>query len=162
MKNIVVILVAFLLMTGCSTQETFETVADDLIAPVSAQVRETVVALPKEAASPTVESESGRIYLCDGYEISVQTFVAGDLDATIRSICGYGRDDLTVMQTQSGNMDRYEFVWACIGEAGDRIGRAAVIDDGNYHYVLMVLGDSGAARENSDAWLQMFRSFHLV
>lgn len=162
LKLTVIIALAVFLLAGCAPQETFETVTDDLIAPVSARVRETVVALPEEAASPTVESESGRIYLCDGYEITVQTFLAGDLDATVRSISGYSLDDLTVMQTESGDADRYEFVWACVGEGGDRIGRAVILDDGDHHYVLMVLGEAQSARENSDQWLQMFRSFRLV
>jgi len=162
LKTMVVFLLALVMLAGCAPQETFETVADDLVAPVSAQVRQTVVELPKEAASPTVESESGRIYLCDGYEISVQTFLAGDLDSTMRSISGYGRSDLTVLQTESEGADRYEFVWACAGEGGDRIGRAVVLDDGDHHYVLMALADSEVAYEKRDEWLQMFRSFRLA
>lgn len=162
MKRWLIFAAVSLLLAGCAPQETFETVADDLITPVSAMVRETAVELPGEAASPTVESESGRIYLCDGYEISVQTFLAGDLEATVRSVCGYDPDDLTVMHTESDGIDRYEFVWACAGEGGDRIGRAAVLDDGSYHYVLMVLGDAEAAREKQADWLRMFQSFKLV
>lgn len=159
LKKWMIIAVLSVFLTGCGAQETFETVADDVAAPAAAQMRQTIVELPKEAASPTVESESGRIYLCDGYEISLQTLLGGDLQSTIRAVSGYDPGELTVMHTQNGDLDRYEFVWASAGEGGDRIGRAAVLDDGSYHYVLTVLGDAETAWSQQDEWIRMFQSF---
>ena len=60
-KRCVVALLA-LLLSGCGAQETFETISDEQIQPVSAEMREILVDLPAEAASPVSESEAGRMY----------------------------------------------------------------------------------------------------
>ncbi len=162
MRKRLLILLPVLLLAGCAAQDTFETVADEMVQPAMAQVREMSMELPSEAASPAVESDSGRLYLCEGYEISVQTFEAGDLNRTIQTISGYGREELTVMHRETEGVDRYEFVWASAGESGDRVGRAAILDDGNYHYVLTVLADAQIAHARYPDWLQMFSTFKLV
>lgn len=160
MKKCMVFILA-LLLTGCAAEETFETVADELVQSVSAEVREVVLELPAEAAAPASESESGTLYLCDGYEIALETMEAGDLNATIQSISGYSRDNVTVMETDTGDWKRYEFVWASAGENGDRIGKAAILDDGSYHYVLSVMADADRAEEYEEVWREMFDSFVL-
>lgn len=160
-KKCVFFVLAALVLTGCGAQETFETVADEQLAPVSAQVREILVELPPEAASPVMESENGKLYQCDGYEIMVQTMEAGDLDATIQTISGYSRDALTVIQTQVGDITRCEFVWASAGELGDRVGKAAVLDDGSYHYAVSILADADRVREYEGVWKSMLDSFTI-
>lgn len=161
MKKCMIFVLIALLLTGCGAEETFETVADEQLSPVSAQVRQILVELPEEAASPAMESENGKLYQCDGYEIMLQTLDAGDLNATIQTVSGYSRDGLTVMETQAGDLTRYEFVWASAGELGDRVGKAAVLDDGSYHYVISVLADAACVKEHEDTWQAMFGSFTL-
>lgn len=161
MKKCWIFLVA-LFLTGCAAEETFETVADEQLVPVYAQAREIFVELPEEAAAPAVESGSGRLYLCRDYEISIQTMTSGDLDSTIRQVCGYGREDLTVMETEKDGIPCYSFAWACAGENGDRVGRAMVLEDGAYHYVLTVLTDAASAKENQAQWQRMFETFSLA
>jgi hypothetical protein len=63
------------------------------------------------------------------------------------------------MKTRQGTCDRYDFVWTCAGEEGQRLGRAAILDDGNYHYCMSALWDAGEASEVS--WEQVFGSFTL-
>ena len=162
MRKWICISVVAILLSGCAGQETFETVSDEMIAPVSAEARQLTVELPQEAATPTVESENGSLYICDGYEIGIQTLIAGDLDATVRSISGYSAEELTLIRTTVGDMDRYDFVWACAGEGGDRIGRAAVLDDGDYHYVLTVICNAEDAPTHEAAWQRMFQSFRAA
>ena len=89
----------------------------------------------------------------------VQTLSGGDLDATIRSLTGFDREDITVLQSQS-DPKRWEFAWASAGEGGERLGRGVVLDDGNYHYCLTVLQDA----DDDDCqiiWSQVFNSFEL-
>ncbi len=162
MKKWLILGMLLLLLTGCGTQEAMETVSDEYLVPVGVLLREVAVELPAEAASPAVESDSGRLYLCNGYEISIQTLQAGDLNATVRAISGYDQQDLTVMYRPEAGIDRYEFVWACVGEDGDQVGRAAVLDDGANHYVLSVLGDADMAKQNQPVWVRMFQTFHLA
>lgn len=161
MKKWFVTGLCILLLSGCSAEETFETVADELVQSVSAPVRQMLAVLPEEAAAPASENDAGKLYQCDGYEIILQTLPSGDLNATIQSISGYIRDNVTVMGTRTQDYKRYEFVWASAGETGDRIGKAAILDDGNYHYCLSVLSDVDRAEEYAQVWSEMFDSFTL-
>ena len=151
-----------LLLSGCGAEDTFETLADEQVAPALTQQRQIYVELPGEAASPAVESDSGRLYLCGDYEISIQTLEGGDRDATLRALSGYGEDGLTVLETLKEGMPCWEFVWASAGEKGDMLGRAMVIDDGGYHYCLTVLADAETAEQNRAVWDRMFETFRLA
>lgn len=149
------------LLSGCAAEETFETVADEQVQSVSAPMRQVLVTLPEEAAAPVSESESGTLYQCDGYEIMLQTFPSGDLNATIQSVSGYGRSSVTVMETNLNGWKQYEFVWASAGEQGDCLGKAAILDDGSYHYCLSALAEADRAEEFEEVWDTMFDSFVL-
>lgn len=161
-KCVILMLIVLLMLSGCAAEETMETVSDELDAPVMAQMREISLVLPEEAASPTVESDSERLYLCEDYEITVQILEGGDLNQTVKTLSGYDRDALTVMSTRKDNLDSYEFVWASTGEQGELVGRAMVLDDGCYHYCVSVLGDAQQAMENKVLWDDMFQSFTLA
>lgn len=150
-----------LLLSGCGATETFETVADVPVAGTPADHRAVSLALPDGASTPVSDSEYGMLYLCDGYEITVQTMDGGDLERTIRAVSGYDRDDLTVMQTQTQGFERYDFVWAAAGEDAQQIARAAVIDDGFYHYVLTAQADASDASNLRSTWNGIFASFAL-
>lgn len=155
------IVLMVLLLTGCGGEETLETISDELILPVMAQPEEILVELPGEAAMPAMESDNGRIYLASDYEIYIQTLESGDLEKTIQTLSGYDKDDLTVMETGLDGISRYEFVWTCAGEQGDRIGRAVVLDDGNYHYTMTVLRNADSTENSQIVWNDVFRSFVL-
>ena len=161
MKKCLVFLLLSVFLTGCGTAPTFETMADEWAEAAAAPLREILLTLPEEAAVPVSESEIGRLYQCDGYEIAIQTLEAGDLDATIRSVTGYSRDALTVMQTSLDDIRRYDLVWSCLGEQGEQVGRARVLDDGNYHYVLSVLAEADRAGELETVISQLFLSYSL-
>lgn len=162
MKKQVLIALAALMLTGCGTEETFETVSDELIEPVVAEIREVYVSLPPEAATPVLESDGDCVYICGDYEIYQQTFPSGDLSATVRSVSGYALEDITVMETAQGDYTRYDLVWASAGEIGDQVGKACILDDGSYHYVLSVMGDADTAQEHRLVWQGMFDSFSLL
>lgn len=148
------------LLCGCTAQETFETISDEPVQVVMARPREISVRLPDNAVAPVLESEAEQVYMCEDYEIVIQTLSSGDLDATVRSICGYSRDRLTVMETQWDDVTRYEFVWAAAGEKGDRLGQAVILDDGNHHYCMSVLRD--AQTVSQVVWRDVFGSFTLI
>lgn len=162
MKKWIVWMILPLFLTGCAAEETFETIADEQVAPVIAQQRQIYVELPDAAASPAVESDSGRIYLCGDYEIVIQTLEGGDLDGTLQTLTGFRRDDLTVMETWQEGCACYEFVFASAGETGDLVGRGMILDDGSYHYCLTVLAEAEKAEENQVYWEEMFMSFRLA
>lgn len=159
-KKWIVLLLA-LALTGCGRAETMETVADEMDVPVMAQPRKISVDLPGQAEA-AMETESGRLYVTDDYEIMVETLAGGDLNATVESISGMDADQLTVMRTQEDGCKRYEFVWACAGEGGEQLGRAVILDDGNYHYCLSVQRPAEPEKPTQVVWSQVFQSFSLA
>lgn len=151
-----------LTLSGCAAKETFETLSDSLAQTAMASPRQTDVRLPDNAVAPVLESDSEQVYLCEDYELVLETVAAGDLNATMQRICGYSWEDLTVMQTQRDGVDRYEFVWVSAGEKGERLGRAVILDDGNYHYCMSVLRDADSTERTQIVWRDVFASFTLV
>ena len=146
------------MLCGCAGEQTLETVSDEWLVPAMAQPREVSVLLPEDALTPVLEQDSGQLYMGEGYELMLETLSSGDLDATLRHLSGYGKEKLTVIRTTQDQQSRYDFVWTTAGECGDRVGRGTVLDDGDYHYCLSVLRDSG---ENRVDWQKVFGSFSL-
>ena len=156
-------LLAALLLTGCGKAPVFETVTDTYDIPAPPPMAQVLLVLPGDAAALTMEDGgTDRLYFCGESTITVQTFEAGDLDRTLRSVCGYGRDDLTVLETGGDGITRYDFVWVSAGEGGDQIGKAAILDDGNYHYALSVMSPATEAASLSSKWQEMFDTFWVA
>lgn len=162
MKRCWIIVMLALAFTGCGVQETFETISDSYVIPAMAQARQIQAEIPADAAVLTMESEDGgTIYICENYTVSILTLPSGDLDGTLRTVTGYGRDALTVMQTQSDSYARYDVVWSSAGEGGDQVGRAAIVDDGSYHYVLSAMTGADQTEAVSADWEQLFQGFGI-
>lgn len=159
MRKCLCVLWMMLLLAGCGAEETFETVYDELVQPVMAQPKHICVQLPGETALPVIENDSGRIYICNDYEIVLQTIPSGDLTETMQLLSGHRPEDLTVMETFSDTVSRYEFVWAAAGEQGDHTGRGVILDDGDYHYCMSVLCKADPEEKLQVNWNQVFSSF---
>lgn len=160
MKKWLICICFALFLTGCAAAETFETVGDDLIQPVMAPMGEIVLTLPSSASRQTmISDEDGKLYFCDGYTATVQTMDRGDLERTAKALCGFGVESLDIMETVSEGNKRWDWVWTAAGEGGDAVGRAAVIDDGSYHYCVTVMADAGNAGALEAEWNALFRSF---
>ena len=162
MKKLFVFLMTAVLLCGCGSRETIEYVRDTMEELVLARPREVSVELPGEAALPTMEEGSRRYYLCEDYEITLETRQAGDLAATVEAISGHGPEEVTMVKTREEGASRYEFVWAAMGETGEQLGRAVILDDGNYHYTMSVLRDAENTEKLQVVWQQVFSSFHLA
>ncbi|MBR3950123.1 MAG: hypothetical protein IKJ84_05550 [Oscillospiraceae bacterium] len=162
MRRIWIVGMLALLLSGCGGQETMETIADDLVAPVMARPRQIAVRLPEDAIAPVLEGEGCQIYMSEEYEIAIETMASGDLRSTIEKISGYDRESLTVMETKQEDAERYEFVWVSTGERGDLLGRAVILDDGQYHYCMSVLRDASSVENTQIVWSDVFGSFTLT
>lgn len=161
MKKYICIGMIMLLLTGCGTAATFETLGDEYLPADPAAHRSVALELPEEAAAVASSSQLGQMYLCDGYDLLIQTMPSGNIDGTIRAVSGFDREDLTVIRVKTGDADRYEFVWTAAGESGDQVGRAVVLDDGYYHYVLTAMAAAAKAGSLHNQWDGIFRSFSL-
>ena len=150
-----------IMLTGCG-QQVWETVNDPWI-ETDAPCRKVELQLPSEAALPVLQNpEEGELYICNGYTLMVQTFQGGDLDATMRNLTGFSKEDLTYVQTQEGGIKRYACVWSAAGEGGDYVARAVILDDGNYHYAVSVMAESAAAGELVQTWQGVLGSVTLT
>ena len=65
------------------------------------------------------------------------------------------------METKLGGVKRYEWTWTGMGESGAQVGRAAVLDDGDYHYCVTVMADEAAAGSLDAQWDALFASMGL-
>ena len=162
MKKIWILVLALMLLCGCGAEETFETVGDEIVQQVLAQQREILLKLPEETLLPAVETDGRTLYSCSGYDVTVQTLAGGDLNATVRQISGFAADDLTVIQSATGELTCYEFVWTGTGDLGEEVCRAKILDDGNYHYVLTASASAKMAGELQEIWNGMFETFELA
>ena len=162
MKKLWLILVCGMIFAGCGAEQTMETVADEQAVPALAEPREIYVALPDDTVLPAMESDSGRVYFCQDYDISIQTMESGDLQRTVEAVSGYSPDDLTIMETALSDYTRYDFVWSAAGELGQQVCRASILDDGAYHYVLSVMGNENTAGEYGEIWSGILESFCLA
>ena len=161
MKMIAVFLLAVLL-TGCGKAEVYETVTDEAAQSVSAQPREILFDLAQEPVLPAMESDGGTLYLCGDFDVMVHTCQSGDLSNTVREVSGFLPEELTVIQTGTGDVNRYEFVWTSATDFGQQIGRATILDDGNYHYILSATVDAELMEEYQEIWNGIFESFQLA
>ncbi|MBO5324304.1 MAG: hypothetical protein J6A88_09490 [Oscillospiraceae bacterium] len=155
------ILALALLLSGCLAAPVYETLDGlDVNGNVPA-MKKMVFDLPEDASVQTVQGTAGRIYFCDGYEIMVETFSAGDLDKTLRNLTGFSRDALTLVQTKVDGIDRYSCVWTSIGENGEQVGRTTILDDGGYHYCLTVTAPAEDSLKLQPVFGALFESFTL-
>ena len=159
MKRWIWMLLLAAILCGCKAEETLETVSDEWIVPAMAQPREISVRLPENTVLPVMEQDGRRMYMGQDYEIMLETLASGDLNATICSISGFEKEQLTILETRQADTDRYEFVWTTAGEGGERLGRAVILDDGDYHYCMSVMRDAG---DTQIVWRDVFGSFSLA
>lgn len=162
MEKILVAAVLCLTLTGCATAQTFETLGqvqhqtDEL--PVMGAV---CLTLPETASEEVLASDGNTLYYCDGYTLMLQTMLSGDFSGTVENLSGFQIDDLTVMESRTGAYCRYDWVWTAAGEGGDVLCRAAVLDDGSYHYCLCAMAPAQEAGGLQPEWAEVFHSFAL-
>ncbi len=163
MKIFTSLLLCLLLLTGCTNEPVLETVNDVIVEPVSAQVYSPVFTLPKDAAVTTMESkQSGTIYFCDGYTVTMRSLPAGDLNKTILDATGFSGDALTLVKTTGEGFDRIQCVWSSVGEEGEQLGRLTLLDDGVNHHVLTCMTPVENASALAGEIQQLMDSFQLV
>ncbi len=160
-KILSVIILLAVLLCGCAGAESFETVADVYEPLESAEPASLDYLVPDKNAVKVFGTDGSRLYLCDGYEIAVETFSSGDLNQTVKELTGYARDSLTVMETGTSELARYECVWTAAGESGEQVGRTVILDDGKYHYCLSLTALEEEAGSLQQVWQEIMGSFAM-
>jgi hypothetical protein len=156
------ILVMLVFFSGCSRQKALETVTDEWAQPVIAPHAQLSMWLPEEAVLETMDSETGSLYFCNGYTLTVQTLPSGDTEETLKSLTGFGQEALAPMETQRKGIRRLDWVWTTMGEDGQQVCRGALLDDGNYHYCVTTMTDAASAVGLEAQWSRIFGSMTLA
>ena len=162
MKKIAVILTMAALLTGCAVPETYETLSDTVMPVEQKPQKQLIFSMPQEAQTPVLQNDSGKLYQCDGYTLSVQTFSGGDTEKTLKEITGRGEKDLTVLRTKTEFGDRLDFVWTAAGETGLQLGRGCVLSDGHHHYVLSTMALEEKTGQLRETWQDIFSTARLT
>ena len=162
MKKVVALLLLTALLAGCKAEETFEVVEDEIPPEPVVSPQQFFVSLPEDAAVPTFQDESGELYVCQDYTVSKQILDSGDLEKTVQTVSGHSQAELQVIKTVHAQYDRYDFVWAAAAEEGMQVGRACILDDGNYHYVLSVQSAEEANGQLQKTIQDVFSSCKLL
>ena len=158
MKKLCVTMVLLCLLAGCAGEETMETVADEAVL-TQVQAKAIRVELPEETVLPVMQTDTGTIYICRDFQVTVQTLPGGDLERTVMSLTGFDLPAVTVMETENGALDRFDLVWSCAGELGPEVGRASILSDGRYHYCLTVMTPEENTQDYREIFNGMFESF---
>ena len=163
MKKVLTVLMIAALLCGCGAQETFETVEDLIPVEPVVSPQQFYISLPEEAVSPTFSDDgSAELYVCSGYTISKQITQSGDLERTLKELTGKTGEDLQIIKTQTDTCNRYDFVWTAAGEDGLQLGRACILDDGNFHYAVSVMAEEEVSGELQPTLQDMFASCKLL
>lgn len=164
MRKLWLFAILALILCGCRNSIELETVSDVLQTPDAAEPMEVSVSIPEGAALAVMSTpETGSIYFCENYTLSLYTVPSGDLNKTVLDASGFLPSQLPIMKTQKMNCIGYDFVWSAAGERGEQVCRCTILDDENYHYVLTAMADAEVAGELAvGEWDTIFRTFSLV
>lgn len=163
MKKLLCLCLLPVLLAGCGKQEAYETISDEYVQPVAAVMQQAAVQIPDGAVAAAMQNdESGSLYFCDDYIMTLQTMASGDLNNTMREVTGFEKDQLNIIETAAENAVRYDCVWVSSGEGEEQVCRAAILDDGAYHYVLTCMTGASNARSLQESWQTLFDSFTLT
>ena len=154
------VIAVILLLAGCSAPKDYETMSD-VYNELPAHTAEEIAVFVPQGAQTLHNEDGSKIYLCDGFSIQIQNLPAGDLDRTLRTVSGFSREQLQIIERTENDHHRIECVWAAAGEGEDQIGRAVILDDGVYHYALTLMGNASDAGELAEKWRQITASFTL-
>ena len=160
LKKCLVILLT-LLLTGCGTQETFETVGEVSGELPPAEAQQIDMVLPDEAVDGIQEGDT-TLYECNGYTLTLQTMPGGDLGRTLKTVTGHEQENLHLLQTETGAVKNYYCAWTTAAEEGLQVGRTQIMDDGNYHYAVTTIAQEAQAGELRETWQQMFATVGLA
>ena len=162
MKKLFGLLLITSMLLGCGAEETFEVVEDVIPVEPVAVPQQFFVSLPDEAMTPTFQGDGEELYVCQDYTISKQIQDSGDMEKTVNTLTGHSQEDIQIIKTFYDNCDRYDLVWTAAGEEGLQLGRACILDDGNYHYILSTLAGEDTAGQLRDTFQDMYDSCKLL
>ncbi len=164
MKKLCVILLALLLFTGCTEKKTYETISDGLEQQKLPAMLSMDAHIPADALTPVFQdSSAGTFYDCGEFTATMHAVPVGDFGGLIRDITGFDMEQLQVLESYQEGLKSYQVVWSSTGEGQTQVGKANILTDGNYYYVLTAMAPEDlAGKLTQGAWKELFSSFRAV
>ena len=164
MKKLCILLLAALMLAGCAEKKTFETISDGLDSPRLPVKLEMAATMPNGTSTAVLSHDTaGELYEYEDCTITMQAVSVGDFTGLLRDLTGYPGDILQVMESVQSDLKSYQTVWTSAGEGQTLVGRACILTDGNYYYVLSAMvPESKAGSLNTGELKEMFSSFRAV
>lgn len=162
MRKLLIVIAAGLLLSGCTATGEMETVNDGYDFSPPAVSYSLQLTLPEGASTEAMTGETGTLYFCDQFTVSVQKFPGGDLNRTLSEVTGMGRERLSVLKTEKGGVSHYRIAWSAAGEGTQQSCSALILDDGEYHHAVTVMADYGSAGSLQNQWNSILDSVQLV
>lgn len=166
MKKGIIWIMAALLLSGCAgdTEPVYETIGNvwENEEPVSAPAS-IEFAVPDGAEMEAVSTDSEvKIYRIGDWELWTQALDGGDLRATFEQLTGMDWDALTVVNHPVGEKNVYETAWTAMDEEDTYIIRAAVIEEGDYHYCLSLMALEDNSRTVGQFFTEILENVNLA
>lgn len=158
MKRAMVLVIFFLLFSGCGIAEVYETVNDVIpVCAVADAPCKIVVELPQDALV-TAHDDSGTLYEApDGaYSILTKVMVSDSFDSAVYTLSGFAQPQLRM-----DSENACQFAWCTAGEQGEMVCRAKVYRQDDYYYALCFCLREGLGREYNGLINRVFASFTL-
>ena len=160
-----VVVCLVVLLCSCSAQVQWETVDDEAIAVSSVEEEPYVITfgVPEDVNLDPISNGNSSLYVQkDGeYEIFSDTFTASSLDEALRTVSGFGAEELDVVETQRFGLPEYRFAWASSSDEGEYLSQASLVEDGSQYYTLIFSVREDAGREYDGCAEAVFSSFGL-
>lgn len=156
LRKWMLLLVLCSVLWGCAAAPTFETLGPDIHEPFIS-LKEASAIIPSDAEM--FSGQDGTLWVCNGFDLHMQTLPGGDVNATVQTMSGFSSQDLTVMTSASDAITCYEWVWTAMSDEGELICRGAILDDGAYHYCLTATAPAEKGSSLSQQWNAIFSSF---
>lgn len=161
-------LVVLLGLGGCAGQApvSWETVGDDIpvLATESKLLYQITFNQPGDAVRETIGGIDGPLFYTGeqgDYEIIAQRLEADSIETVVKSITGFRLDQLSPVRQKEFDMVRYDFSWATTDEEGERICRAAVLDDGGVYYAVTFSVEEKSAKDCAEKMESVFSTIGL-
>lgn len=158
MKRVALLVILFLLFSGCGKTEVYETVDDNVPVCAVADAPCTIAVKLPHNVIVTAHDGSGTLYEApDGaYSILTKIMVSDSFDSAVYALSGFAQPQLRI-----DSEDACQFAWCTAGELGEMVCRAKIYRQDDYYYALCFSLREGLGREYNGLLNRVFASFEL-
>lgn len=151
------------LLAGCAGDPVYETIGDvwEQTEPAASPGR-MEVPLPEGAEMEVMEGYGDSYYRVGTWDLWTNVLSGGDVQKSIQTLSAMDINSLTVLKRTKGELQCFETTWTVTSEEGQRVVRAGILDDGNYHYCLCVSAPEEEAEEAGAVFAEILNGVRIT